>query len=205
MCWNAEVSLNTFIFGFISAIIVYLFGYINIGLILVILSFTSMQLLEYFIWTYIDNDKINELLSKIGLFLIFLQIFLAFFFYYDKKRRNYLLIIYFIILILFIIFELKNIKFRSIKGENGHLRWLWLEPHIIWILIFLSFYLIGTLNKLINFAFVSLTLIISFYYYYKYKTWGTMWCYVSNITWIYFIIYSIYRYIKEKPKILQKI
>ena len=57
MCWNAEVSLNTFIFGFISAIIVYLFGYINIGLILIILSFTSIQLLEYFIWTYIDNEK----------------------------------------------------------------------------------------------------------------------------------------------------
>ena len=168
-----------------------MFGYINIGLILVILSFTSIQLLEYFIWTYIDNEKINELLSKIGLFLIFLQIFLIYLCNYDKKY----------ILILFIIFELKNIKFKSIKGENGHLRWLWLEFNIIWILIFLSFYIIGSINNLINFVYVLITLIISFYYYYKYKTWGTMWCYFSNIIWIYFIIYSIYRYIKEKQKI----
>jgi hypothetical protein len=197
MCWNAEVSLNTFIFGFISAIIVYLFGYKKFRIILICLLFTSIQLLEYFIWTYIDNEKINELLSKIGLFLIFLQIFLVCLFYYDKKKRKYLLIIYFIILILFIIIELKNINFRSIKGENGHLRWLWLEPPIIWILIFLSFYLIGSSGKLINFVFVLLTLIISFYYYYKYKTWGTMWCYFSNIIWIYFIIYSIYRYMSQ--------
>ena len=73
MCWNAEISLNTFIFGCISAIIVYLLGVVNINIIIILLSFTSMQLLEYFIWQNIDNIKINEILSKIGLFIIGIQ------------------------------------------------------------------------------------------------------------------------------------
>jgi hypothetical protein len=192
MCWNAEVSLNTFIFGCISAIIVYKFGYIEIGTIIIILSFTSIQLLEYFIWTYINNKKINELLSKIGLGILSIQIFLLCYF----NKNKYILYLYLIFVILFIIIELKNIEFRSIKGENGHLRWLWVEPHIIWIIIFLSFYLITNLN-IKKFLFVLITLIISIYYYYKYKTWGTMWCYISNFLWIYFIFYSIFNYINN--------
>jgi len=49
MCWNAEVSLNTFIFGCISAILVYRLGIIENKYILIVLSFTSIQILEYFI------------------------------------------------------------------------------------------------------------------------------------------------------------
>jgi len=187
MCWNAEVSLNTFIFGCISAIIVYKLGVINNIIILVVLSFTSIQLLEYFIWRNIDNIKINEILSEIGLFIIGIQLLLLT--YFSKNR--YILLSYVIFVLLFIIIELKNIKFRSIRGENGSLRWLWLEPNIIWIIIFLTYYLITNL-KIYRFLFVSMTLITSLYYYYKYRTWGSIWCYISNILWVIFLIYSIY-------------
>jgi hypothetical protein len=202
MCWNAEISLNTFIFGFISSIIVYILGYIENGLIILLLSFTSIQLLEYFIWKYIDNKEINEILSKIGLFIIGIQIFLLCFFYKNKKIRKYLLYLYFIFVILFIIIELRNIEFRSIKGDNGHLRWLWLDFNIIWIIIFTSFYLITMFpyknnSNIIKFLFVLITLIISLYYYYKNKTWGSMWCYFSNILWIFLIIYSIFNHINN--------
>ena len=202
MCWNAEISLNTFIFGFISSIIVYILVYFDNVSIIIILSFTSIQLLEYFIWKYIDNKEINEILSKIGLFIIGIQIFLLCFSYKIKKIRKYLLYLYFIFVILFIIIELKNIEFRSIKGDNGHLRWLWLDINIIWIIIFTSFYLITMFpyknnSNIIKFLFVLITLIISLYYYYKNKTWGSMWCYFSNILWIFLIIYSIFNHINN--------
>lgn len=190
MCWSAKVSLQTFIFACISALIVYNLGYENKGLILIVLSFSLMQLLEYFIWTYIKDRKINELLSKIGLFIIGFQIFLLCL----LNKNKYLLYLYFLFGLLFILLELNNVKFKTDVGENGHLRWLWLDLPLFWIIIFTSFYLITNTQTKIRFLFVIISLIISLYFYYKYKTWGSMWCYFSNLLWIYLIIYSFLNY-----------
>ena len=81
------------------------------------------------------------------------------------------------------------------RGENKHLIWYWLDLSIYWIIIGLLFYLIPAyFNKYNNkflFVFALITLIISLYFYYKYKTWGTMWCYISNILWIIFLLYLL--------------
>ena len=67
MCYNPKVSLTTFIFGCILAIIIYNLTIEYRPLIIILLSFTSMQFLEFLAWTYYNNIKINRLLSKIGL------------------------------------------------------------------------------------------------------------------------------------------
>ena len=74
MCWSAEVSLNTFLFSLFGISFAYYNGIINVFSFLYLLSFISMQLLEYFTWNHLNDIKINRLLSKIGLFLIFIQI-----------------------------------------------------------------------------------------------------------------------------------
>ena len=194
MCWSAEVSLQTFIFGVISAIIVYALNVVQLHVIIILLSFTSMQLLEYFTWTYLHNKKINKILSYIGLFIIIIQIFLIICFISNKKSRNILLIAFSIVLILFILIEFKNITFKMTRGENRHLVWHWLDLPIIWIIIALVFYTIPSIidKNYLSLLFVIITLTISFYYYYKYKTWGTMWCYISIIAWIFLIMKSIF-------------
>jgi hypothetical protein len=191
MCWNAEVSLNTFIFGVISAIIIYKLNVIPKYVIFILLSFTSIQLLEYFTWTYINNKKINKILSIIGLHIIFLQIFLL---NYYAPHRKILLIYIIICYVLFMLLEFKNINFSMKKGKNGHLIWYWLDLHLLWIIIGISCYIFPAISsgKILLFTFVLTTIIISLYYYYKTKTWGSMWCYISNIIWIFFIIKSIY-------------
>ena len=195
MCWNAEVSLYTIIYGVISAIIVYALNVIPIHVIIILLSFTSMQLLEHFAWTYMDNKKINEILSYIGLLLIIIQIFLINYLSPNKQNSNILLRALFIILVFFMIFQFKNITFKMTVAENGHLLWHWLDLPILWIIIGISLYLIPSyLTKTKNylpFYFMLITVIISLYYYYKYKTWGTLWCYFSNIAWIFLIIKSV--------------
>ena len=195
MCWSAKVSLNTFIYGFISAIIVYALNVIPLYVIIILLSFTSMQLLEYFAWTYMDNKKINKILSYIGLLLIIIQIFLINYLSPNKQNSNILLRALFIILVFFMIFQFKNITFKMTVAENGHLLWHWLDLPILWIIIGISLYLIPSyLTKTKNylpFYFMLITVIISLYYYYKYKTWGTLWCYFSNIAWIFLIIKSV--------------
>ena len=194
MCWSAEVSLHTFIFGVISAIIVYSLNVVSVYTIFIFLLFTSIQLLEYFAWTYIDNKKINEILSYIGAFLIIIQMIMVNYLLPNKKESRILLIAYSIFLILFILIELKNIKFKMTKGENGHLVWHWMDIPLPWAIIgVITFYLIPIyLSKsYIGVCFTGIIFFTSLYYYFKAKTWGTMWCYFSNIAWIFFIIKSI--------------
>ena len=73
MCWNAEVSLNTFIFAFVSLIIVVFLNKMDRIDILISLSISIMQLFEYFTWKNIHNKKIIYYLSLIAGPLIILS------------------------------------------------------------------------------------------------------------------------------------
>lgn len=192
MCYNSSISLNTFIFGVISLLILYKYGniVINPKYLIIILSFSLIQLLEYFAWIYINNKKIIEILSKIGLVIICLQIILINYFLLNNEIRLYSFIIMLIFFILFAIFELPNVNFDMEKGENGHLIWYWLDLPVIWIIIGIAYYIIPLMlyKEKVAFIGVYIILLISLYNYYRYKTWGSMWCYFSNIIWIYLII-----------------
>jgi len=193
MCYNASVSLNTFLFGVGVAIIAYYTKIIPNFAILILLSFSSMQLLEFFTWTYYNNPRINKFLSIIGLFIIFIQVLLLNYYYPDPKTSKFLLSLMFLFILLFIIIQLPYVNFTMKKGKNKHLVWYWLDLPIIWIIIGLSFYLIPVFltKNLLMIITVVIILCISLYFYWKYKTWGTMWCYFSNILWVYILFLII--------------
>lgn len=194
MCFNATVSLQTFYFGLICAFITLLLGQMSLIKILTVLSITSMQLLEYFAWTNInDKEKIRQL-SVIGLYIIAIQLTLINYGISNDKYRNILLTLLLTFIIIYSIFGIKYTRFHMEKGENGHLIWYWANVNIFWIISVFLLYLIPTyLNNKLIFIFALLSLLISLYYYYKYKTWGTIWCYISNFVWIFIIIYSIFK------------
>ena len=108
---------------------------------------------------------------------------------------KYSLISFFILGTLFAIIQLPKMDFRMTRGKNKHLIWYWLDLPIIWLIIGLSYYLIPPLfnktGELYTFLFTLITVVISLYFYYKYKTWGSMWCYISNLLWIVALVYSI--------------
>ena len=197
MCYNATVSLNTFIFGFIVAILAHYTKIIPYYTILILLSITSMQLLEYFAWTYYDNPLINKILSLIGLFIIFIQVLLLNYYYPDPKTSKILLSFMFVFILLFLIFEFRNVNFSMKKGKNKHLIWYWLDLPIIWIIIGITFYLIPVfLTKNLSIIISTIVILsISLYFYWRYKTWGTMWCYFSNFLWVFILFKIIYKYI----------
>jgi hypothetical protein len=197
MCYNATVSLNTFIFGVSVAILAHYTKIIPYYVILILLSITSMQLLEFFTWTYYDNPLINKILSLIGLFIIFIQVLLLNYYYPDPKTSKILLSFMFIFILLFLIFEFRNVNFSMKKGKNKHLIWYWLDLPIIWIIIGITFYLIPVfLTKNLSIIISTIVILsISLYFYWRYKTWGTMWCYFSNFLWIFILFKIIYKYI----------
>ena len=81
MCWNEHVSLNTYLFSMVMlGLMIYNNNYtpykiegFNIYWYFFIISFCTMQLIEYFLWINIADKKLNHLLSLLGQMLIGIQ------------------------------------------------------------------------------------------------------------------------------------
>jgi len=200
MCWSAEVSLNTFIFAIISFCIVVSFNRFPMINAFIVLSISLMQLYEYFVWKNIHNKKIIHNLSFFGPFVILLQVLLINYAFLRDNERNIAILLIIIIAIICMIYNYKNNKFDMEVGENKHLIWYWADLPAILLIFICFFYLypLTTKQNIIPFIYGLITLLISFYYYYKYKTWGTMWCYFSNLIWIVLIIKTFYLYFIDK-------
>jgi hypothetical protein len=183
MCWNANVSLNTFIFTLFSSLFAYYNNVIGFFDFLYFLSFISMQLLEYFTWENLNNVKINRLLSKIGLFLIFIQI--PIFILTSYKMSNQLKWALIGIYILFSCFVISYfpIDYSMNRASNGHLAWNWLDFPTIIIVIYLSFYfgLFLYQKQYPEFGIYAIILLAIYYTYAKTHTWGSLWCWIANI------------------------
>jgi hypothetical protein len=194
MCWNAEVSLNTFIYGTISAIIVLSLNKIPIRTILLVYTVSLIQLMEYFTWKNINNNELIHYLSITGAFILLLQVLLITNNNLKNKEQLFSYIFIFILTIIAFYHNFENKKFHMEKGENGHLKWLWADLPVPLLISGLLLWIYPPIkNKnYISTLFIIITLTISFYYYYKYKTWGSMWCYIGNSFLILLIMKSIY-------------
>jgi hypothetical protein len=193
MCWNAEVSLNTFIYGLIAAVIVACINTIPIINVLIVLSITLMQLYEYFAWTNIHDEKKIYYLSWFGPLIIILQLLLINYAFLEGIERIIAIIFIFILTIIGYWYIYTNNKLYMKRGENGHLIWGWADvPEILLILIlFLYLYPASIKENKIPLVFGIVSISISMYNYYKWKTWGSMWCYYCNLLWLGLIIKSL--------------
>ena len=190
MCWNAAVSLNTYIFGLFASSFAYYNGITNLLGLIFYQSFIIMQLIEYFIWS---KTFPNRLLSQIALLVILcIPIFNII-----KIERNPELIPYilggylaFIVILYTAIIPLNTIEFSSVPSKNGHLSWKWLTWNIYIILIWYAFLsLRWIIDKMYpTLIFVSIFLIISIILYKETNTWGSMWCLICNIISFCFIL-----------------
>lgn len=80
MCWNKDVSLNTFLFSsFILILIIYnnkftkykIHELNNNFIYFFLFSFILIQLIEYFIWKNLNNSFYNWFFSVIASFILF--------------------------------------------------------------------------------------------------------------------------------------
>ena len=121
MCWNKEVSLNTFLFSsFVFLLILYNNKYTFykipefnrfwmcalMGIVIL------MQLIEYFIWINIDNIFYNKLFTSLAMLIIFFQPITTIMNINDSKIKQMLLIIFLVFIagILINYFIIKNYK-----------------------------------------------------------------------------------------------
>ena len=195
MCWNASVSLNTYILGLFASSFAYYNGITNILGLIFYQSFIIIQLIEYFIWSKTFS---NKLLSQIALFFILCQPILNIIKIETLPEIiPYLLIAYFVFIIILytIIIPLNTIQFSSVQSKNGHLSWKWLNWNIYIIAIWYAFLsLRWIIDKMyLTLIFVTIFLIISIILFKETNTWGSMWCWISNIISFYFILAVFYK------------
>ena len=141
MCWNAPVSLATFIIGSIMCLYLWFRNLHNDRVLSIWIFWISlMQLLEFFMWR---DMKKHSLFSKLALINIFLQPFVlaAALFYYSKKNVYNLgekMVLWVIIGISFIkavagafyaFITQKNKNWLSVKGPHCHLIWWFMKNY----------------------------------------------------------------------------
>jgi hypothetical protein len=194
MCWNASVSLNTFVFGVFASLFSYFNDDIKILYVIAYLSVIIMQLIEYFVWSETFS---NKLLSQIAfLVIIFQPIFIIISIEKKPELIPYLLVGYFMFIIIRAYttsIPLNTVDFSMVPSKNGHLAWKWLDYNLLMLLIwymFISSKLVIDNNYFIL-IFITIILIISIILYKDTQTWGSMWCWVCNFTSL-ILIFSVF-------------
>jgi len=180
MCWNAEVSLKSFIIGLAG---IGYGAYLGISLPILIFCFTivAMQFIEYIVWSYYDDEDINRKASIAAATLLWLQPIASILLLPNPSTA---LLAYIPLSIIGHIITTKK-DYSMKRAENGHLAWNFLTKDIqtvfalIVYFIFLFTPILLTLNKELL-AISIATLALSLYSYWKSNTWGSMWCWLVN-------------------------
>ncbi len=86
MCWNADVSIKTWYFALFGFIIGFIGKQVHISVLLFGLLFSSMQLVEYYLWNNLNNKDKNTFYSKLGYLVIALEPLFALFMVYSLHR-----------------------------------------------------------------------------------------------------------------------
>jgi len=201
MCWNKDVSINTFLFSiFVLVLIIYNNNYTqykidevnNIFAYIFLLSFILMQLIEYFLWQNLNDKFYNKILSFFAACLIFIQPIASIFVIKNIKERNLLLSIYLLFALPYSLYGLMNTRFITSVAKNGHLKWDWINQHNTHIgyLFYLFFLFYPLIREKIYFSslLAFVLLLISFYTFYKDGTADSMWCWSVNAIMLYFSV-----------------
>jgi hypothetical protein len=182
MCWNANVSINTYIFGLFACLFAFFNNKLSVMSILFAQSWMSMQLIEYFIWS---KSFSNRLLSQIALLVILSQPLFGILSISNHTTFKYVALVgYLLFITVVMIFKpWSTIDFTTVQATNGHLSWKWLDYSKITILIwflFLSIKLVVNKNLYIL-SLVTISAIVTYVLYSKTLTWGSLWCWLINI------------------------
>lgn len=193
MCWNANVSLNTYIFSLFACIFAYFNNKIGLMPLIFIQTWLSMQLIEYFIWSKTFS---NRLLSQIAFIFIFSQ---PIFGILSISNDNIIKYVYLFCYLLFITIVMilkpwSKIDFSSTPSKNGHLAWNWSKyPNILLLIWFMFLSIKFIINKeWFILGLVTISALITFALYHKTHTWGSLWCWLANLVSLFLILSVFY-------------
>jgi hypothetical protein len=206
MCWNSDISLNSFIFACFALSFIYITNtyskykspeFNNPLIYLLLFEVALIQLVEFFLWRNLKNDNINKTLSIVTSLIILSQLLTLILMIPNKVYKYFMLLFGGMFLLVYVLYKhfYDPFVFRATVGPNGHLVWGWLSQkgwgHLFPIGIGLLYGI--PVFLLIDKIFVitvygAITLLVSAVMYYKHNTVASMWCWSGNLFLLYFII-----------------
>jgi hypothetical protein len=207
MCWNKEVSLNTFLFSsFVLGLIMYNNAYTqykidyfnNIYVCIFFISFISIQLVEYFIWVNVNNPFYNNIFTSLATLLLLFQPIATNLLINNDIIRKRLLYVY-LLFIISSLYKLNINKINSGVSKLGHLQWntkLFSDNNkndLVFTFIWTCFFLFPLFYEKYNFSFIFglLTFMVIIYNFYKDNSVSSMWCWIVNSIMIYHAAYLL--------------
>lgn len=184
MCWNAEVSLQSFVVGILA---IGLGAYRNtpIPVLLFCLSIVLMQFIEYIVWSNYDNKEINRGASIAAAGLLWVQPIASILTLPPSMTRTVALGAYTGLSLLGALLGADR-DYSMTRAPNGHLAWNWLEKDWKTAMSLMVYFVFLLAPLLISQKFVLLglalgTLAVSLFTYWRDNTWGSMWCWIVNV------------------------
>lgn len=188
------MSLNTFIFSLFGMLFALANGVLDVKGSLYMLSFMSIQLLEYFAWKNIDNKRAIQFLSQVGTLIVLSQVVLAI--NRDDTLQNKSLLYLGFVCVTLLMFATTKIEYSMHKAPNGHLAWDWLSSFPKWYMVFWVLCCAAVLVHMKRpgtLAFFMGLFLLTYYTYSTSGTWGSMWCWISNILALWWIAQVFYK------------
>lgn len=201
MCYNAPISLFTYVFGMYFSYILYKKGFKAEAIFYIWVI--QMQLIEYFLWKNQpcsqkrnSNDNIinqnNLFISKIGIVLNHLEpivFWIAILYFYGNLPViiNYIMILFCIFTFYYTKNAIESNECTTVTPESyPHLHWKWnyQNNHVYYYIYFLITLILLSLYGLkkgyINSIIIILSYAISYYIYEKKHAVGAMWCFAAS-------------------------
>lgn len=194
MCWNAEVSFQSFAIGLIGIIVASNTGF-SPSMLIFFATIVFMQLIEGIVWTYGSNPDINFYASVSAAALLMIQPIASIMAIAPTSYISPMIISYIVMGLITHLIEHKtdprslreqyNMREEYVgRGVWGRVRlhWKWLDP-IPWRSIAVYFiFLIGPLFLTKQYDFIALVLLTLAFSVYSFgKGWGSMWCWIVNL------------------------
>ena len=188
MCWSANGSLSTYIFAMFLAAIHKNIGIIDPSMWSLMVVYSHMQLVEYFLWKNLKTPDLNKFWSGVGLFLLLLQPVISSTMLPLALRSKFLLV-YSAFLVTY--FTLNKVNLSTTVGDNGHLKWNWIcSLFSPWALAWLAFLVVPMLSRGYNILGLLLSYMISAYFNDRYGTAGSYWCWFVIVGWVLAFFYK---------------
>jgi hypothetical protein len=202
MCWNADISLNTFVFACLALVFIWIANtftkyksrsFENKFMYALLFAVASMQLVEYFLWKNLKNSARNLMLSRTAITLIVAQHLLVMAMIPNRNTRFYMYLAYAFAILLFYYFKYPSVSVKTSVAKNGHLCWEWMNfkgLDLLWVWVGLLFYLVPALliGDFLFIFFNCLLFAVSLFYYAKFNTFGTVWCWAVNLFFFVFLV-----------------
>jgi hypothetical protein len=214
MCFNANVSIATYVIGMIGCFVLYRDKYIPEAIFLALVI--QMQLVEYFIWRNqpcnIESNKtgveVNKMATRMGIIINHLQPFvlwLAIVMLSPMALPNwmhYLIVLYALMAIYYTNGVLNTLECTTVSAKSApHLHWKWNEGTFnvpfystyLALFVLLSFY--GLKHGEVS-AFVSLvSYLVSYMIYKDTHAFGSVWCFSAAFApWL---LVGVFRYLDQ--------